>query len=331
MDDGERGLVGAIDIAARIGMESTGVTLPLAKLASQIADPAREPNPILIGRTGALLQSLNVLTPTDSGQGLVRIVPAAFGTFPAIIVTGADDAGVRAAANHLAGHLPYLGKPRRGETSYGDIEGELGQFFKVKSSAGQAAAALAAIDEVAWRRLKTRQIATLDARVYTEDERTDLAKLVEGRLKTQFSGAAVSASAPSRYGPVPVFDETLELPWEVTEFWKRFRAESVLPRVTAGATASTSRPCSASRRRCVATSSEARQGGTDRGGRGASGRPRDLRVQAGIQLAERRRAAADQGEEPEADRRPLSYAGAASRRRQVVRAADSLAAGAVSD
>src|SRR5262249_14443884 len=155
------------------------------------------------------------------------------GSFPAVVVTGADAAGVRAAANHLAGHVPYLAKPRRGETSYAQIEDDVAQFYGVKSSAGQAAAALAALDEVT-ATLPPRSIGAIDAKVYTEEERRELARAVESRLKARFGAARVSAAAPSRYGPVPVFDQTLELPWEVDEFWDRFHRD-VLPKVTSGA------------------------------------------------------------------------------------------------
>ena len=48
----------ASHIAARLGLETTGVTLPLARTADEVRDPAREQNPILVGRDNRLVQDL---------------------------------------------------------------------------------------------------------------------------------------------------------------------------------------------------------------------------------------------------------------------------------
>src|SRR5207244_5167926 len=41
----------AAHIAARLGLETTGITLPLTRVADKVRTPEREPSPILVGRS----------------------------------------------------------------------------------------------------------------------------------------------------------------------------------------------------------------------------------------------------------------------------------------
>ncbi|MBI2221940.1 MAG: hypothetical protein HYU53_12125 [Acidobacteria bacterium] len=221
--------VGAIDLAARIALESTGASLPLARVESEIADPSTVPNPIVVGpgKLAAVLPSVGL----NAGEGSIRIVPRAFGSFPAVLVTGADAAGVNAAAFYFARSVPHLWKPRRGEVTFADIEDEFHAFLRVRSSAGQAAAGVAAI-EAAVGSIE-EEVETIDAKVYLEEESPQVAAFLESLLKKRFQGARVAASAPSRYGPVTIFEDSPDLGWEVDELRRRFAAE-VLPKIGSG-------------------------------------------------------------------------------------------------
>src|SRR5439155_3768092 len=103
---------GATHIAARLGLETTGITLPLTRVADKVRTPEREPNPILVGGSNALVQRLVKigkarLDDLGPGEGAVEIVPRAFGSATATVVAGPDAAGTEAAAMYLARHLPY--------------------------------------------------------------------------------------------------------------------------------------------------------------------------------------------------------------------------------
>ena len=50
--------LGAAHIAARLGLETTGVTLPIANADREVRDATREPSPILVGRSNRLTQDL---------------------------------------------------------------------------------------------------------------------------------------------------------------------------------------------------------------------------------------------------------------------------------
>src|SRR4029079_11611821 len=95
--------LGAANIAARIGLETTGITLPLTRVAEKVRTPEREPNPILVGRSNVLVERLvkigqGRLADVQPGEGVVQIVPRAFGNAAATVVAGGDAAGTEAAA-----------------------------------------------------------------------------------------------------------------------------------------------------------------------------------------------------------------------------------------
>ncbi|MCR4340475.1 MAG: M14 family metallopeptidase [Gemmatimonadaceae bacterium] len=226
------GAIAAVDLAARIGMEGTGISLPLARAESQSDKLEDVPNPILIG-SGTLMSGLALPEPPRPGEGEIRIVPAAFGRFPALVVRGGDVAGVNAATMYFARSLPFLWTPRRGEMSFTDVEEDVRQFFEIKSGAGQAAAAVDAIGSVLPSIVEAAP-ASLDVKAYLEEGSPETASFVRALIQKQLGDAAVTVEVASRYGPITVFEDSPELGWEVDELRERFTRE-VLPKVVRGA------------------------------------------------------------------------------------------------
>src|SRR5205085_9500981 len=96
--DGE-GTDGVVDLAARLGLESTGIALPIAKPPRSITSPAGEPMLVLIGTAHPLVEQLIKNGKWDRpslepGEGLIQVVRKAFGEKSALVVTGGDAAGV---------------------------------------------------------------------------------------------------------------------------------------------------------------------------------------------------------------------------------------------
>jgi hypothetical protein len=228
-------------IAARLGLETTGVTLPLAKGEDEVRDPAREQSPILVGRDNRLVQDLAKigrarLDDLRPGEGVVQIVPRAFGNLTATVVAGADPAGTEAASLYLARRVPYVWDGRRGAFSYGDLKTEVARFLGARSGAGQAAQALREIDRIVFD-LKTtnRAVTGAEVKLYLESANPALDTFLSAHLSSALGGVNVRVVSEAITAASPVIDETIDVPWEVDEFWSRFRAE-VLPKVTAGAT-----------------------------------------------------------------------------------------------
>jgi hypothetical protein len=97
--------LGAAHIAARLGLETTGITLPLTRVADKLRTPEREASPILVGRSNVLVDRLVKigrarLDDLLPGEGAVQVVPRPLAT--ATVVAGRDAAGTEAAAHCAA-------------------------------------------------------------------------------------------------------------------------------------------------------------------------------------------------------------------------------------
>lgn len=227
----------AANIAARLGLESTGMSLPIARKADDITDMSRETNPILIGRDNTHVNALvkigrAQLDDLKPGEGVIQIVPRAFGNATATVVAGADAAGADAAASYLSRRVPYLWDNSRGSFSLEHLQTQVSNVFAAKTGGAQASAAVNVADEIA-KTLNGKEVESFDAKVFLEERNPAFDAFLTSRLKTRMPLATVTSASEAITASAPVFDEKLSFPWEVTEFRDKFKAE-VLPKVTKG-------------------------------------------------------------------------------------------------
>jgi hypothetical protein len=167
--EGEAGVQMA-NLAARMGLETTGITLPIAFPAPG-ASPVGVTTPVVIAGESQLTQrakdmlgapvgtAMDRLVPGQFGKdgatelpvlkvgdGELRVVDRVFGKNPALLVRG-DAAGSSAALEYAAGHLPFLWEPSKKFAGLEEMRLELAQFFSMRSSTGQATAALFDLDQ----------------------------------------------------------------------------------------------------------------------------------------------------------------------------------------
>ena len=148
-----RGRSGVIDLAARLGLESTGVSIPLVKPARTINAPDSEPMLVLIGISHPIVDQLIKNEKWDApelqpGEGSIQVVKKAFGEKSALIVTGGDAAGVdRAVAGVLRTISAHLarGKDR---TTLDDVQDDVRRFLAGRTPAGQAAMGLYKLERI---------------------------------------------------------------------------------------------------------------------------------------------------------------------------------------
>lgn len=234
--------VGAGQIAARLGLESTGITLPIAQLADKVRDPTRQPSPILIGRTNPLVERLVKigkvrLDDLQPGEGAVAIVPRAFDNVTATVVAGADTAGTDAAANYLARRVPYVWENAPGSLSYNEVATELSRFLQARSGAGQASQVVTELEDVL-NGLKGKTLESFDAKLYLEAADPSFDAYLTGRIKSSLgnalkTGGEVKVASQAMTDPVTVLEEKFDVPWEVDDLRAKLRAE-VVPKVTSG-------------------------------------------------------------------------------------------------
>jgi hypothetical protein len=160
------------NLAARLGLETTGISLPIAfpdtgvptsqlqgvpviaegaPAAEHLEDLlAAKPNsdldkltPGAAKRADAQKEQLGALS---AGEGELRVVEHGAGKADALLVRG-DSAGSAAVTDYAAGHLPYLWETGKRYASIEEVRDDLRHFFGLKSDVGQAAAALYHLDQ----------------------------------------------------------------------------------------------------------------------------------------------------------------------------------------
>ena len=108
-------MMAAAEVAARLGYETTATDLPLVVKDSQ-REPGSVGSPvILIGRRNTWVRRLAEegrieLGELSAGEGVVRLVPSAFGSEDAVVIVGGDDVGTAAAGRAFASRVPFVGE-----------------------------------------------------------------------------------------------------------------------------------------------------------------------------------------------------------------------------
>ena len=229
--------LGAAHIAARLGLETTGITLPLTRIADKVRTPEREPSPILVGRSNALVDRLVKigrarLDDLQPGEGVVQVVPKAFGNATATVVAGMDAAGTDAAAMYLARRVPYVWDNARGSITLTDVALQANRFLQARTAAGQASQIDTELDAVL-AEVKNKTLESVDVKLFIEQADPAFDKYVADKVQRAGIAAPVKVSSIGITDPVTVFDDTFAVPWEVDEFWATFKSD-VLPKVKAG-------------------------------------------------------------------------------------------------
>jgi hypothetical protein len=233
--DGD-GTEAVIDLAARLGLESTGVSLPIAKPAQAITAPDTEPILVLIGLSHPTVETLIRngkwrRPPLQPGEGLIQVVKKAFGEKSALIVTGGDAAGVNRAVRQLAEKLPHVWARGKDRTTLDDVEEALRKFVAGRSPAGQAAMSLYKLDKIA-ASLRGKDLASARVAVFVEHGADGLAEVIrkDAAEKLDLPSLSVDVQNLDVQKARSLVSEEFEIPSEVDEFWAKFR-KLVVPAV----------------------------------------------------------------------------------------------------
>ncbi len=226
------------NLAARMGMEATGISLPIAtpiaaavpadvRLKAVIAGEgplAREAERKLRAQDTAAAQSE---TPLASGEGELRVIEDAFGRRPAILTRG-DEAGSAAALAYLADHMPNLWEPGKAHQSIEEIRYDLHRFFSLRSSVGQSAMALHHL--ASWMKHVGPGAKDIKAEVYADVADPKLAEYihaqwpaVDAKAASLHAGTRCCSTLPDLHfrapgyeyqASAPTFTEDIVIPWE---------------------------------------------------------------------------------------------------------------------
>jgi len=216
---------GTVELAARLGLEATGISIPVAKLPSEIEAPEDEPTLVLIGEH-PLAPSKAELEP---GVGSIRVIPRAFGEKPALAIEGGDEAGIARALNQVAVRFPHVWERGKDRTTLDDVERDLWNFFSGRSPAGQAAIALYKLDRLL-AGLEGKELRSANVLVSVEKPDPGFEARVRDRalsLGAEVLDVVVDDRDVQRASTL--FEDQVEIPSEVDDFWRLFRSR-ILPR-----------------------------------------------------------------------------------------------------
>lgn len=227
-----------VDFAARIGLETAGMRLPIVTVDRQEEAPESAGFPIAAGVEQYQLSRLRReqklhAAGAASGEGFIELVNRGFGGRNGIVLGGADPAGFAAVTDYVAKRLPYLWDHGKGNFELADVETDVRRFFQAKETAGQVA--LGVHKTRAWlARLAGQDIDSVAIELATKERPQGLDAFLGDVIKERFPGAktAVSTYATGFGVGRTIFEQDIEIPWEVDAFWKLFR-EQALPRLGA--------------------------------------------------------------------------------------------------
>ena len=249
------------NLAARMGLETTGITLPLATPVSSAAPRDVRSKAVVdgeseIGREAErrLLQEDTAVKQAESslpvGEGELRVVDGAFGRHPAVLIRG-DETGGSAALNLLSDHFPNIWEPGKEYASLEEIRYDLHRFFSLRSSVGQAAVALYRLDK--WSP-EIKGATNVEAKIYADIAEPGLAEIARKELQARTGVKDVKVETASLHAGTqcceklpalhysepgytfhqgaPSFREDLVIPWEGTRLLEAIK--DALPKVKAG-------------------------------------------------------------------------------------------------
>jgi len=237
--------VAMANLAARMGLETTGITLPIASPADAATVRDVRTQAVIAGNAAVAQEAERKMraedtaseqaeTPLAAGEGELRVVDSAFGRRAAVIARG-DESGQAAAIGVLADRFPNLWEQGKAYLSVEEIRYDLHRFFSVRSSSGQAAAALYHLDR--WMTAAGENAGAKDvkAEVYTDLADPKLGEFVRNRIREQWhttaevksaslhAGTACCAANPNLHyaapgytfhQAAPTFVEDIVIPWE---------------------------------------------------------------------------------------------------------------------
>ncbi len=224
---------GVADLAARLGLESAGISIPIAARPDAIAEPGEEPTLVLIGREHPLIQRLieeNKLEPVtlQPGQGLIRVVKKAFGDKPALVVTGGDARGVARAVRQVAERFPHIWARGKDRTTLDDVEEDMRTLLSGRSPAGQAATALYKLDKIA-AELSDKELEWAKVLISLEKPPDGFADFVRTEASGKIRAGTMEVTIDNRdvQKATNIFTDEFDIASEVDEFWQVLRSRVV--------------------------------------------------------------------------------------------------------
>ena len=260
--------VAIANFAARLGLEGTGIGLPLASPAEEVKPKKVKGPTILVGNSPVLADAQKKYQEEEAaagqspatlaaGEGELRVVDDVFKKNGVLLVNG-DDAGSVAALNLLSGRFPNLWDVGKQHDSLEDMRYDLHRLFALHSGVGQATDAVFLLDrwakELASGPGGANGVRDVKAEAYVDIADPKLDDFIRKVLSKDLGASGVEVTTGSLHAGThccesdpelhyatpsfpfhqakPTFSEDLVIPWEGTRLLKAIRAAA--PKIKSG-------------------------------------------------------------------------------------------------
>jgi len=216
-----REAVAACALAARLGLETLGLELPLAVVQHAEVDVGARETQILIGDAVAVQRqswpgrssaAARALADMPTGCGAI-VTGEDSARRPHLLVTGADSRGVEAALGYLAERAPYIQTAERGAPALADIEADVRETLMGNSAAGEAAAALCILEDIVTR-LDREGAQSVEVDAFVAHPLQGLDACLRDHIASATSMRDTVVRVQDRMDREPVFDLRWRAQWE---------------------------------------------------------------------------------------------------------------------
>ncbi len=210
---------GPAGLASRLVMGTAGATFPIVQLDAEVESRKALAAPILIGAnalTADLVKTGKLKLPDlEKGVGWIRIVPKAFGRSSAVVIHGADPAGLDGAVAHLARTFPFFDEYAEGRPQLADLAADLDGLLAGKKGAAEAVFMNAA--EKAAAEIRGRDLESVEVELVLPGPNGPYEDAVRDVLAAAAGSAPVKVEAVSLKAAKIVLERHKTFLWEVDD------------------------------------------------------------------------------------------------------------------
>ena len=207
------------DLASRLVLGAAGASFPVVQIDAEVESRKALAAPVLVGGnalTEDLIKTGKLKLPAlEAGTGLLKAVPKAFGKASALVVRGADAAGLDRTLSYLSRTFPFFADYGEGQPQLSDLAADIDRFLAGEKGAAEAffmnAVEKAAAD------LKGRDLESVGVDLVLPSENAPFGEAVKTALRSAAGSAPVSVTALSLKTGRNVLEKEKTFAWEVED------------------------------------------------------------------------------------------------------------------
>lgn len=227
-----------IALASRIALESSGLRMPLVRVAGGGDEPESFGFPIMVGTQHPFGENLkkdgNLYTiDTNSGEGFIQFIKNGINDQNGIYISAQDALGLEAVTSYTSSRIPYLWNYGKGQYRLKDLEHDVRRFFQGVNGSSQVVAGIEKLDS--WLNRIEGNLDNVKVEIAAEEIPEGLDGFITEMITDLVPGATIEvASYPTNFGVgKTIFEESVEFPWEVDRAWQLIETQ-LLPNVSSG-------------------------------------------------------------------------------------------------